>query len=203
MKLSNINIILLKSLFLFIFLILPFLICAQQDTLPKITKEQKEVSVARKKRSPTAASLMSMVIPGLGQTYNKKYWKVPIIYGAIGGLAYAANKNDIGYQKYKKAYINRTDEDEDTVDDYVGILTDANLESEMDKWRKARDFDFIIIGLVYFLNIVDASVDAHLFNFDVSDDLSLNINPNYMVYPNRKPSVGLTLTFNLKHSHNQ
>ena len=67
---------------------------------------------------------------------------------------------------------------------------------------KARDFDFIIIGLVYFLNIVDASVDAHLFNFDVSDDLSLNINPNYMVYPNRKPSVGFTLTFTLTHSHN-
>lgn len=165
---------------------------------PEPVKVKTDSTVVRKKHNPTLASTMSAVLPGLGQVYNKKYWKLPIIYGALGGLGYVAIKNNSGYQKYKDAYIFRTDTSTSTIDNYVGILSDENLKTEMDKWRRARDFDIIIMGVVYIFNIIDASVDAHLFDFDVSDDLSLNINPNLMVYNNQQTSVGLKLTFNLK-----
>ena len=200
---------------LLVLLCISFEFYAQETPKPKpeTVKVKTDSSIVRKKHSPTLASTMSAVLPGLGQVYNKKYWKLPIIYGALGGLGYAANFNNIGYQKYKSIFIVREDSlaiykpsifKGHTIDEKRKIMEDNSrynddiVESEMNKWRRSRDFDIIIMGVVYIFNIIDASVDAHLFDFDVSDDLSLKINPNLMVFNNQQTSVGLKLTFNLK-----
>jgi hypothetical protein len=120
---------------------------------------------------------MSAALPGLGQIYNKKYWKVPIIYAAFAVDFYAYTSNQKGYSTYKKAYLYRTDGNATTIDEFEGLLDDATIKNERDEFRKYRDLNFIIAAGIYVLNIIDASVDAHLFYFDVSEDLSMQINP--------------------------
>jgi hypothetical protein len=134
-------------------------------------------SIKLKKHSPKMASIMSAALPGLGQIYNKKYWKVPIIYAAFAADYFAYAYNHEGYKTYKKAYLYRTDDDSTTIDEFVDLLDDETLKSERDEFRKFRDLNYIIAVGIYILNIVDASVDAHLFYFDVSDDLSLEFKP--------------------------
>lgn len=134
-------------------------------------------SLKIKKHSPKLASIMSAAIPGLGQVYNKKYWKVPIIYAAFVADYFAYSYNQKGYTKYKQAYIYRTDSDSSTIDEFEGILDETNLKSFRDDYRKYRDLNFIIAAGIYVLNIIDANVDAQLFYFDVSDDLSLKVEP--------------------------
>ena len=152
-------------------------------------------SLKIKKHSPKLAALMSTAIPGLGQVYNKKYWKVPIIYAAFTAdyLAYASNQK--GYLKFKQAFIYRTDNDSNTVDEYENIYDANTLKSERDDFRKYRDLNFIIAAGIYVLNIIDANVDAHLFYFNVSDDLSLNIQPMYI--NTLQPYMGLTMQINI------
>ena len=86
-------------------------------------------SVKTRKHSPTLATLMSVAIPGAGQVYNKKYWKVPIIYAGMGTSIYFALSNHKSYKQYKDAYLTRLDEDETTVDEFDGLLTDENLKT--------------------------------------------------------------------------
>jgi len=141
-------------------------------------QENDTTSVSVKKHSPTKASLFSTVIPGLGQAYNKKYWKVPVIYAGFGALFYFAIDNNKEYQKFKDAYEARTDTNSTAVDVFAN--TPATLDDIIkgkDKWRRYRDLDYIGIAILYILNIVDASVDAHFFDYDISDDLSLRIEP--------------------------
>ena len=151
-----------------------------------------------KVHSPTKATLFSVAIPGLGQVYNKKYWKVPIIYAGIGASLYFAFSNQIDYTKYKKAYSSRIDGDESTI---TGIefenLTDENLESAMDFYQRNRDLSYIFVGLFYVLNIVDAAVDAHLFTFPKNDNLSFNIKPSLQLTQNNQFAQGLTLVIKL------
>tara|TARA_B110000977_G_scaffold201393_1_gene295786 strand:- start:986 stop:1510 length:525 start_codon:yes stop_codon:yes gene_type:complete len=148
------------------------------------------------KKSPTKASIYSTVLPGAGQFYNKKYWKVPVLYAAMGTALYVANWNRKEYLSYRKAYEYRTDTDESTVDEFEGIYTENNLVTIKNYHRKNRDLGYIIMVGIYLLNIVDASVDAHLFNFNVNDNLSLRVAPNMMRLQNEN-QYGLTLTLNL------
>lgn len=119
---------------------------------------------------------MSTIIPGLGQVYNKKYWKVPIIYAGIVGLGYAINGNQKKYIQYRNAYKYRIDEDPSTVDDFPKY-SDENLNTLQKFYHRYRNLSVIGATLLYVMNIVDANVDAHMFTFDVGDDLSLNIQP--------------------------
>ena len=133
-------------------------------------------SVKVKTHSPKLASLLSMAVPGMGQVYNKKYWKVPVIYVGFGALIYFADKNNNIYQKYKTAYQYRIDDDSTTVDNYP-YASEDNLLDQKDYWRRNRDLCYIGTIVLYVLNIVDASVDANLFDYDISDDLSLRVEP--------------------------
>jgi len=200
-KILHIKYILVAQI-LCVLLVNPIFSFAQDDTLThKMPPLQNDTSlVVKKKHSPTTASLLSTVVPGLGQAYNKKYWKIPIIYGGMGVLGYYSIKQNDSYQKYKEAYIYRTDTSAATVALAVfDTYTDSDLENIMNQYRRARDFNYVVMGVIYIFNIIDASVDAHLFDYDVSDDLSLKINPNYMVYNNRGDNyVGLSLTFTFK-----
>jgi hypothetical protein len=149
-----------------------------------------------KKHSPKKATIMSVCLPGLGQVYNKKYWKVPVMYVGFAALGYALVQTQSLYANYRDAYIYRTDNNPATVDKYVGIYSNDDLLNIQQQYHRDRDLSVIGLGLLYMVNIIDASVDAHLFTFDVSDNLSLNIRPNllYIASANHY-QTGLSLNF--------
>ena len=126
------------------------------------------------KHSATKAAYYSAILPGLGQAYNKKYWKIPIVYGALGTSAYLAINN----RNYHRDY--RTELEFRSVGEstgFRGALPDEKLEEQLEYWRKWRDFAYVATGAVYLLNILDATVDAHLQDFNVDDDLSFHPSP--------------------------
>jgi hypothetical protein len=128
--------------------------------------------------SPGAASLMSTLVPGSGQLYNRKYWKVPVIYGGFATLLYFSHTNNKLYIKYRDMYeqkiASRTNPE--IPDPLPSASPDAILR-ERENWRRYRDLNYIGIGLLYIMNILDANVDAHLIDYDISDDLSMKISP--------------------------
>ncbi len=130
--------------------------------------------------SPKKAALFSTALPGLGQGYNKKYWKIPVIYAGFAGLAYSYSINQTKFKTYRNAYKYRIDSDPNTTDAYVGVYTDENLNTLQKYYHRYRDLSVIGMAALYVLNIVDASVDAHLFKFDVSDNLTMNIAPTFI-----------------------
>lgn len=134
------------------------------------------VDKIKHKHSPTLASLMSAVVPGAGQVYNKKIWKVPVLYAGIGALVYFEIDNNKQYKKYREAYIYKIDNDQSTIDPYPDFSS-SDVENEMNRWRRYRDMNVIFLSVVYVLNIIDASVDANFFDYDISNNLSLKLNP--------------------------
>ncbi len=169
-----------------------FLLCL----ITPVIKAQEYTDSLSLKHSPSKAALYSAILPGAGQVYNKKYWKVPVLYAGLGTLIYFIKFNDDKYDIYKDAFIKRVDGDEGTVDDYVGIYSDQDLQRLKEFYRRNRDLSIIGVSLLYVLNIVDASVDAHLFYFNVSEDLSLNWSPSLI---NQKgsliPGMNLAIKF--------
>lgn len=139
------------------------------------------------------ATLLSTFLPGAGQVYNKKIWKVPIIYAGFGGMVYLIRFNNKNFKKFENALLKRYDNDPGTVDEYNGIYTEENLKTLSDFYRRNRDLSVIGLSVVYVLNIIDAHVDAQLFNFNVSDDLSLQWSPIIHPQPGMA-STGLSLT---------
>jgi hypothetical protein len=156
-----------------------------QDTLPKetIVKKERKDSVKKQVHSPKKAAILSACLPGLGQAYNHKYWKIPVVYAGMGAFGYFIGYTQGKYKTFKNAYILRTDGDSTTIDDQLDY-SESQLKENVDFYRRYRDLNVILMAAIYTLNIVDANVDAHLFTFDVSNDLSLNF----------RPRVGLTLT---------
>lgn len=133
-------------------------------------------STYRALHKPNKATFMSSLVPGLGQYYNQKYWKIPIIYGGFTGLIYYASYNNYVYKKYRREYKWATDDDERTVSQYPA----ANTERLKDTWRRYRDICFIGIGALYLLQVIDANVDAHFFDFTIDKDLSIKADPMLM-----------------------
>lgn len=129
------------------------------------------------KHSPAAATIFSTIIPGMGQVYNKKYWKVPIIYGGLSTMIFIVDWNNRGYQRFKKAVRLLGDGNDETVDEFNGARTLSELTMYENSYRRSRDIAFVGLIGIYVLNIIDANVDANLYDWDVSDDLSLRIEP--------------------------
>lgn len=158
--------------------------------------------------SPTRAVWMSALFPGLGQVYNRRYWKLPIVVGGFMGLGYATGWNNNQLNEYTQAYRDLTDDDPSTKS-YMNFFPPTTKEEDLDKtWltntmRTRRDFyrrnrDLCIICCVgmYLLCMIDAYVDASLAHFDISPDLSIDWGPSMMVNPgDRKVSVGLNWAF--------
>lgn len=144
------------------------------------------------KHNPKIAVICSAVVPGLGQVYNKKIWKVPIIYVGLGTLLYYWDHNNKQYQFYKESYIKK-----DTLIFGGTLVYGSNLIFWRDKFRRYRDLNMIGAVLLYILNVVDASVDANLFDFDVSDDLSMKIEPEIKsILLQKNSSIGITCRIN-------
>jgi len=139
---------------------------------------------------PKKAGLYSAILPGSGQVYTKKYWKVPIIYGGLITSAYYIKESNDLYQLYKSTYLNRLDGDFTDNLNY----SDSDLRTLTEHYRRNREVSALLFTLTYILNIVDASVNAHLFDYDVSEDLSLHIQP---VYFSKENASGISLSFNL------
>jgi hypothetical protein len=159
------------------------------------------------------ATIYAVVFPGLGQIYNRKYWKLPLVYGSLIGCAYAINWNTNQYNGYKNAYVDFIDDDPKTDSwydyrygsyrrtdfaDWTAEMKrsfETSLKSARDYHRRNRDLSYIVAVGVYALWIIDAYVDAQLFDFDISPDLSMRVEP---VLFNRTPSnahsVGMQLS---------
>ena len=141
---------------------------------------------------PKRAGIYSAIIPGSGQIYTKKYWKVPIIYAGLITSAYYIKENHNSYRIYKEAYLNRLNENNSDV--FQNQYSDLDLKTLTDYYRRNREISILLFTVTYLLNIVDASVNAHLLDYDISDNLSINIKPEYLI----KDNINLlTLSLNL------
>lgn len=138
--------------------------------------------------SPKKATIMSAVLPGLGQVYNKKIWKVPIIYAGVAVTGYFLNDNLKNIDKYKEMYLAKLNNDPSVP------YSLQQLDRVIDQYKQWRDLSYITFAIIYALNIIDANVDAHLFYFDVNEDISLNWSP--YVAPSKAQGAGITLTLN-------
>lgn len=141
--------------------------------------------------APTRAAFLSAIVPGLGQAYNKRYWKIPIVYGAIGTGVYFYSTNNQKYHRFRDAYKKRL---AGQPDEFLGQYSDATLINAQRTFQRDRDLSLLVTIGLYVLNIVDANVDAHLLQFNVNEKLTLH--PD--IYPNdinNKQNVGLTLNF--------
>ncbi|MBR4192403.1 MAG: hypothetical protein IKQ86_07060 [Prevotella sp.] len=163
---------------------------------------------------PKRALWLALVIPGGGQIYNRKYWKLPIVYGGFLGCLYAMNWNNTQYKDYSQAYLDITDDDPrtDSYNKFLHLGTQITTASDMkryteifknrkDKYRRWRDLSFFVLLGVYALSVIDAYVDAELSVFDISTDLSLKVEPTIINnHTSRNPfdssSVGLQCSLN-------
>jgi hypothetical protein len=134
---------------------------------------------------------MSAILPGLGQTYNKKYWKIPIIYAGMGVSIYYLQDNLQKVKNYKQDYLNATDDDPGTIN--LSGYSPGDLQALVGQHKKWRDYSYLALSAIYLLQIVDANVDAHLFRFDVSEDLSLHILPSFNLTAQPTASVRFCL----------
>ena len=167
-----------KKIFLFIFCFFLISFANAQDLTEPI-------------QSPRKAAILSSTLPGLGQIYNKKYWKIPIIYAGLLTSAYYINNNNVQYKLYKDAYLKRLDNNPDN-DDFVGEYSSGDLLILKDFYRRNREVSILCFVGTYIINVLDASVDAHLFDYDISEDISLQMTPTSTANFN-----GLSLTLNL------
>ena len=161
---------------------------------PIITAEE-EVVVVGEAHSPGKAALYSAILPGLGQAYNKKYWKIPIVYAALGTSVYFIFWNTKYYNDYAEAYNIRIAGGDDK---YAGIYSTQNLISLQNYYRNNRDLSVILTVLFYGLNVLDANIDGHLYNFDVSEDISMRIEPALIgknALGGYTPGLSFTLNF--------
>jgi len=138
------------------------------------------------------ATIMSAIVPGLGQIYNEKYWKVGIIYTAGFIMGYGMKYNVDSLRQYQKALNARVDTSAATIDNWYPQLTDAKVTGERDYYRRNRDM--LILGFigVYALQIIDANVDAHLKEFEINEDLSFKISPDIQMGINNQIRTGLS-----------
>ncbi|GAB5408359.1 MAG: hypothetical protein BalsKO_07240 [Balneolaceae bacterium] len=160
---------------------------------------------ANKKELPNPKAVLrrSLIVPGWGQITNKQVWKVPLVYGLLGGLVYYSIDLTKQYHDYRAAYYNSFEANTDlrfgSTPDYLVGANINSIRSNRNFLRNRRDFIYVTIGLAYILNAVDAYVFAHLRSFDVSDDLSMNtsIRPNLIAVNAFGTIPAVSLSFSL------
>ena len=155
--------------------------------------------------SVARATTLATICPGAGQIYNKSYWRLPIVIGGFATTIYCIDWNNRGYQRFKKAYRLRFDYDQNpdnypngSPDEFKGRYASSFLKNLRNSYRRNRDLCIILTAGLYILQIVDAHVDAHLRDYDISDDLSVDVTPmvatTYNPAQGTKPAVGMNLS---------
>lgn len=169
--------------------------------------QTSQVAIADFQPDAQKAVWLAAVVPGLGQIYNRQYWKVPIIYGGTLGLVYGITWNDRMYVDYRKGYVDLMDKDPNT--NYFehllpsGVVLDNSnssyytkiIKTKLDNYRRYRDLCIIGTAVLYLMSIIDAYVDAQMFDYDISPELSLEVAPT-LIAPSssyeQDTSVGLS-----------
>jgi len=174
------------------------------DLVNDSTLTAEEDSVKEITKNPKLAGWLSCALPGAGQVYNGQYWKVPIIYGGIGTLVYVSQFYNVRYKQLKndEHYLLAMQTGDSTYNghSFYGLTTENDIVRYMRKYRRYRDLCYLGMFLVYMMNIFDAVVDAHLYDYNVTDDLALRVEP-YATEPKfsfeTKPVFGarIVLTF--------
>lgn len=145
-------------------------------------------------KSPKKATLLSAVLPGAGQIYNQKYWKLPIVYGGFATSIYFILDNRRNYREFRSAYLMDLDTNSgSSVYADRGISTDQ-LRAAADQRRLWMEWSYIATGIIYVLQVVDAAVDAHLYHFNISDDLTLRWRPQVIHNRNQGAYAGVNLS---------
>lgn len=154
------------------------------------------------------ATTLACIFPGAGQIYNRSYWKVPFVVGGFASMIYCIDWNNRGFQRFKRAYNLLADYEEHPenypngpTDEFRGRYSADFIKNLRDNYRRNRDLCIILSGALYVLQIIDAHVDAHLKDYDISDDLSMNLEPlvNYTYVPTlqgNRPVFGFNLSLN-------
>lgn len=160
-------------------------------------------SVVAFKPDPVKAVWLGAIIPGYGQIVNKSYWKLPIVYAGFLGCAYAISLNSTRYQTYKKAYLDKIDTNDNT-NSYLNLpngakLSEQILKSVYDQYRRYRDLSIFFTVGYYAVTLIEAYVDAQLFDFDISSDISMHIRPALLKNEyGQSNKAGLQFSLNLK-----
>ena len=176
-------------------------------TLDSLAKSQPVTIPVVFKPDPQKSLWYAIIFPGLGQIYNRQYWKVPIVYGGVAGLTYAISWNGKYYRDYSRGYRDIMDSDPNTKS-YEKLLpysidpssSEAKnlMKSRQNTYRRYRDLSIVGAVAFYAITVIDAYVDAQLADFYISPDLSMQVAPTLFQTPNSyKPSVGVQLNFNL------
>lgn len=158
------------------------------------TEKEKVVKDSINPLAPAKAAFYSAILPGLGQAYNKRYWKIPIVYAALGAGVYFIIDNNNKYNDYRNEYKARVLGTNDPNHPTFSRLSTESVIRGQKFYQRNRDLSILITGGLYILNIIDANIDAHLLQFNVSDDLSLkpNIQRNYLT---NKQELGFSLCY--------
>jgi hypothetical protein len=179
--------------------LLSFALCVSAQKQTKI--ETDSVGVVRDtvllesyaaRYDPRKAIMYAAIVPGLGQIYNKKYWKLPLVYGGFIGFGYGVSFYQKGYTKYKAELFDILDTGAPISD---SGYTEDQLRNIVDKYRRERDFMMILMAGMYLLQLVDAHVDAHLKEFDLNPNLHVRLQPVWETDMLTGRSVGLSLKF--------
>ena len=177
---------------LFLFLVGNTIVFAQTETKAVLVAKDTLKSNDIDPLTPAKAAFYSAVLPGLGQAYNKKYWKIPLVYGALGTSIYFYIDSNKKYHQYRDAYKSRL---EGYTTDDLAFLDNTRLIAGQKFYQRNRDLSALVTLAFYALNIIDANVDAALIQFNVDENLS--VRP--VLYPNDvtlKTNVGLTFNYN-------
>jgi hypothetical protein len=142
------------------------------------------------KLDPNKAAMYSAVLPGLGQAYNKDYWKIPVIYGGGIIILHFINQNHELYNTFNNALLAEVDGVAETTNPFEQF-NETSLQNRRDGYKRDRDF-MVIVGVIYYLlNVVEANVSSHLKEFDVNEDLSLQFKPSLQPLPGKYPAAGI------------
>jgi len=175
---------------------------ATKDSLQNMVVNESSASSNKKKHSARIATKRSAILPGWGQAYNREYWKIPIIYGALSIPTITFFYNNSYYKKTKfayearyKQYVNKSDTaDIANIDSKLLKLDLYSLQTYRNAFRRDRDYSVFWFLILWGVNVVDATVFGHLKDFDVSSDLSMHVEPSYNIF-NNTPSINLAFNF--------
>lgn len=179
-------------IFVVVFVFCSHIMWSQQDV---VIKAKDTASVTINPLTPAKAAFYSAILPGLGQAYNKKYWKIPIVYAGLGISIYSYTFNLREYHKFRDEYKRRLDGTFDPNHPIYGNIDNDRLISGQKYHQRNRDLSMLITVGIYLLNIIDANVDAHLLQFNVNDNLSFK--PDlYQNQFNNRQNISLSLNYN-------
>jgi hypothetical protein len=169
----------------------------------QIKSNKSEMKTAEKIHSAKRATIYSAILPGLGQAYNHKYWKIPIVYAGVGTISYFIISNREIYLQAREAYDYVANGYDYPIDNELVVKYDAaDLLEIRDYYRRNLELSWIFMGVWHILNIIDANVDAHFFDYDISDNLTLRIQPDAgeqiigKIPQNSLPRTGIRVTLN-------